>query len=121
MPKYHTFDDVFAAIEYADVILSNDGESKKIAIDTRASNGDTPLHVVGWWSDAEAAKLLVEAGADVNAIGDMSVTPLGVAVRQRNVTMIELLLAAGADPDHVDEFGIEALPDNLRGINLRTL
>ncbi len=47
----------------------------------------------------------IEAGADVNAVGDMSKTPLHIALKQRNLTATEALLKAGADSSHVSQFG----------------
>jgi ankyrin repeat protein len=68
-------------------------------------DGDTPLHVMLWRDDTAAALALIEAGAKVNARGDMSETPLHIAVRQKNERAVDALLKAGADPDAVSEFG----------------
>ena len=66
--------------------------------------GDTPLHVLAWRGNDYGIKLLIEAGADVNAVGDMGETPLHVAVRQGSAKAVEALLEAGADPNVVSEF-----------------
>ncbi len=58
-----------------------------------------------WRDDTAAALALIEAGAKVNARGDMSETPLHIAVRQKNERAVDALLKAGADPDAVSEFG----------------
>ena len=58
-----------------------------------------------WRRDYEAVKLLIDAGAYVNAKGDMGETPLHVAVSQKDERIIELLLHAGADPNIECEFG----------------
>lgn len=68
-------------------------------------DGDTPLHVLLWRNDTGAALALIEAGAKVNAAGDMSETPLHIAVRHQNLRVVEALLQAGADPDAISEFG----------------
>jgi ankyrin repeat protein len=47
----------------------------------------------------EAAKLLIERGADVNALSTFGVGPLGPAVGKRNVELIKLLLDHGANPN----------------------
>ncbi len=78
---------------------------RRVAIDSRGSDGDTPLHVVLWRKDFGGAKDLIEAGADPNAIGDMGETPLHVAIRQEDPDIIDSLLAAGANPDIRSEFG----------------
>jgi ankyrin repeat protein len=76
-----------------------------VALNTTDCNGDTPLHVMLWREDREAALMLIAAGADVNAVGDMSETPLHVAVRWGDAGAIEALLKAGANPEAVSEFG----------------
>jgi ankyrin repeat protein len=45
----------------------------------------------------------LEAGADVNAKGDMSCTPLYFAVMTNHVQVAEALLERGADPDAKSE------------------
>lgn len=67
--------------------------------------GDTPLHVFLWRKDDSAAQLLIQAGANVNAVGDMSETPIFVAVRNASIDTLVLLIQAGAKLDVVSEFG----------------
>jgi uncharacterized protein len=86
------------------VMFPEDDVPREIRLDTRASDGDTPLHVFAWRKDLAAAQMLIEAGADPNAIGDMGETPLHVSVRQDMPELAEALLAAGASPDIVSEF-----------------
>src|SRR5262249_27325601 len=76
-----------------------------VTLDSRDSAGDTPLHLMIWPDDRLAVRGLLEAGAQIDAIGDMSQTPLHVAVMRGNEFLAELLLAAGADPDIRSEFG----------------
>ena len=71
-------------------------------------DGDTALHVLIWRSDTSGALLLIENGANVNAIGDMGETPLHVAIRKDNRALIRALMAAGAETDIVSEFGSTA-------------
>lgn len=50
-------------------------------------------------------RLLLSAGAEVNAVGDMGETPLHIAVRRGQPRVVELLLAYGADINVGSEFG----------------
>ncbi len=76
-----------------------------VALDSCDAVGDTPLHVMLWRDNTYAILSFIEAGADVNAVGDMSETPLHVAVRKQNATVIEAMLNAGASTSAVSEFG----------------
>jgi len=98
-----TLEQALASIAF--VMFPGDDAPREIRLDTKASDGDTPLHVFAWRRDQAAARLLIAAGADPNAIGDMGETPLHVAVRQGMPELAEALLAAGASQDIVSEFG----------------
>lgn len=89
----------------SDSLFPADLGRRRVAIDSRGCDGDTPLHVVLWRKDFGGAKDLIEAGADPNAVGDMGETPLHVAIRQQIPDIIDSLLAAGANPDIRSEFG----------------
>jgi uncharacterized protein len=88
--------------------------AERVGIMTRDSSGDTPLHAALWARDDEAARALVDAGADVNAVGDMSETPLHVAVAQSNAKLAKCLVEHGASWDIVSEFGASARDRALR-------
>lgn len=66
-------------------------------------NHDTPLHVAVDINDANAIKMLIDAGADVNAKAKNGDTPLIRALREDNTGMAELILAKGADIGETDE------------------
>jgi ankyrin repeat protein len=61
--------------------------------------GETALHCAVFWDRYDIARLLIEAGADVNALTDKKSTPLHAAVRLSNVNVARLLLEKGAKPD----------------------
>jgi ankyrin repeat protein len=64
-------------------------------------DGFGPLHLAIFGGQDEAVRLLVERGADLEAVSTASfaqVTPLGTAAFVRAVPLARLLLEAGADP-----------------------
>jgi ankyrin repeat protein len=52
---------------------------------------------------------IINAGVDINAIGDMGETPLHVAIHQEDLNLIGLLLRNGARTDIRSEFGETAI------------
>ncbi len=52
--------------------------------------------------------MLIENGANVDAVGDMGETPLHVAIRKENLSVVRALIKAGANTDIVSEFGVSA-------------
>jgi ankyrin repeat protein len=69
-----------------------------------SEDGFTPLHLAAYAEQAEAARLLIDAGADVNAFSTApiaQVTPLGTAAFVGSAPLARLLLDAGSDPDLV--------------------
>ena len=84
--------------------------------------GDTSLHASAAGYRVEIAKLLLAAGADVNAAGKhRQATPLHYAAdggpernARRQVAMIRLLLAAGADIQAQDKNGATPLHRAVR-------
>jgi hypothetical protein len=73
----------------------------------RNDYGRTALHYVAErGSSPDDARLLLEAGADVNARDPFGYTPLHDSVLGDNAELIQLLLAAGADPTDRVERGI---------------
>ena len=65
----------------------------------RAGDGATALHWAAYTDDLSTAELLMGAGATVNAVNDLGVTPLWVACTNASTSMARTLLTAGADPN----------------------
>jgi ankyrin repeat protein len=60
----------------------------------------TLLHEIVWEGDVRKARLLIEHGADIDAVDEeFRSTPLGIAARWGRRDMAKLLLDCGADPN----------------------
>ncbi len=101
--KRETLEEMLASC--SDTLFPADLGAAPVTLDSRDVDGDTPLHVMLWRNNTYAVLQFIEAGADVNAVGDMSETPLHIALKQRNLAATEALLKAGADSSRVSEFG----------------
>ena len=91
------------------------GGTKIVSLDQRNDLGDTPLHTVCSWGDVDAVKVLVAAGADVNAVGDGGATPLVNAIIGGNPNVVEFLLSQGADR-RVKVFGTTTLVEYAKNV-----
>ncbi|RUS76171.1 hypothetical protein EGW08_016083 [Elysia chlorotica] len=69
----------------------------------------TPLHYAARYNHLNVVKLLVEAGADVQAIGEDAVTPLHHAARYRR----EKAKKRDASNDHLDELRLDLPEEEL--------
>lgn len=78
--------------------------NRVIDIETRDCDGDTALHVCVRRKDHEAVRLLLNAGADPNGVGDMGLTPLHIAVQSGSADIAGLLLRHGARSNIRSEF-----------------
>jgi ankyrin repeat protein len=69
-------------------------------VHARAADGFQPLHFAAFFAHPGAARILVEAGADVNAVAEnpMRVQPLHSATAGSCKEIVALLLDRGADP-----------------------
>jgi ankyrin repeat protein len=103
--------DVFAAVRAANPPLEPFdrimvGESDGLpAPDAWTPDGFTALHIAAFAKNVEAARALLEAGADPNVYATASfarVTPLGTCAFAGADDVAELLLAHGADPTLVE-------------------
>lgn len=67
-----------------------------------AEDGFTPLHLAAFFRHPDAARLLVERGAPIDAVArndEIAVTPLQSAVTAAQEETVALLLERGADPN----------------------
>ena len=66
------------------------------------NRGATPLHWAAFTGYKEISELLIENGADVNAIDDDGISPLLIAAARGNKEIAELLITQGADVNAKD-------------------
>ncbi|MBN2072161.1 MAG: ankyrin repeat domain-containing protein [Candidatus Krumholzibacteriota bacterium] len=97
--------DIHAAIEAGDAarvkeILRNVPE----AVNERADNTfrELPIHFAATVGNIEIARILLDAGADVDAGDSDNSTALGIAAMRKHHEMVRFLLEQGADVNHRD-------------------
>lgn len=73
--------------------------------------GDYPLHKVAIWGDIEAAAVLLDHGADIDALGEDGDTALHRAVVGGHEEMIRFLVARGADTSIRNRYGNVAIEE----------
>lgn len=84
------------------------------AASDRGAYDDYPLHKVAIWGEVEAAKILLEHGAVIDARGEDDDTPLHRAVAGGHPEMVRFLLSRGADPNLKNRYGDSPLDDANR-------
>jgi len=91
---YKSVDDILEAV-WSVVEFSNYTERPKI--NDFGFLGNSPLGVVIVWGDLDAVKLLVQAGADINAVQEFGDTPLHAAIEGGKFDIARYLIKLGAD------------------------
>ncbi|WP_341816186.1 ankyrin repeat domain-containing protein [Wolbachia endosymbiont (group B) of Elophila nymphaeata] len=88
------------------ILLSTADETQKDEDWEHDYQGCTPLHVAVFNGQLEVAKILVNCGADVNAMStDWQETPLHMAVQSGKLNVIKFLVEKGADVNAKEERG----------------
>jgi ankyrin repeat protein len=97
--------DVFAAaaLGRGDVVEAEIVKDSK-AIDNRAYDGWTALHLAAFFGRTPVVKLLIERGANLLALSTNSIghTPLHIAAEGGYIPIVEALLQRNANPHAVD-------------------
>lgn len=77
-----------------------------------SEDGFTALHLAAFFGEEEAAKILLERGAEVNVVArheSIHVTPLHSAASASHQAIVKLLLEHGADPNAAQDGGFTPL------------
>jgi ankyrin repeat protein len=98
---------LFEAAALGDVAVVRRKLTEGWEIEDRGGDGFAPLHLAAHFGQLEVARLLLERGADRNAVAanDSRVTPLHSAVSARHRDLAGLLLALGASANAVQKGG----------------
>lgn len=104
-------DDVFGdLIDYQEIKGDPYSGENALTVNSQLfADEDRPLHRVVWRGNARCVRLLLEAGADPNAKGDLGYSPLYYAVDSGNLEIARMLLEAGARIDEINEDGYSDL------------
>jgi len=93
-----------------------EGELKKIIPYTIES--DTALTLAIKLGQISLSEMLIDNGANVNALLSVGYTPLMVAIRAKDIAIIELLLKSGANPDLTGKYQDTPLCTAIESHNL---
>jgi ankyrin repeat protein len=80
-------------------------------VDAIADDGFHPLHLAAYFGKVDAARVLLAAGADPNAVAQNAsrVRPIHSAASSQHLHIMRILLETGADPDAQQQGGWTAL------------
>ena len=116
--------DIFeaAALGKSDRLLALIKEDRTLA-NARSSDGFTPLHLACFFAQEAAAHLLLQNGAQPDAVAGnaMKVMPLHSAAAGRSVAIVRDLLEHGAPPNARQESGWTALHEAAQSGNKEML
>ena len=79
---------------------------KDVGPNTRGQKGETPLHWMATLGDAQAIRLLVDAGAVVDAADRNGNTPLHESCASRQVAAAKMLMRLGANRELKNHDGL---------------
>jgi ankyrin repeat protein len=104
--------DVFEASAAGDIVAVRERiEAEPASVQAYAADGFTPLHLAAFFGHEEVARVLLDAGARIDAVthNEMENMPLHAAAAGRHLDVCALLLERGAPVDAQQEGGFTAL------------
>ena len=94
--------------------LSNATFQFKDVYATHPQKGRTALHLAILYNRPHCIRILVQSGADMEAIDEDAVTPISMAARIKDCTSIEILDTLGARTGHLDSLKKLTIQDCYR-------
>ena len=73
--------------------------------------GTSPLHLACKLNYFDVARILLQYGADPNAVSEIDDTPLHCSIANGNASLVDMLIESGADPTYTTDLG-ETMLDN---------
>lgn len=95
------YSDLFKAVVERDLVALNKHISTAKDIDKRDDHGRTALHVAAYTANHEAMRLLVEAGADPNALEHDRYDIVTIAAVANDIETLRLSLDLGGNPGNI--------------------
>lgn len=91
----------FEACIVGDVATLRAALNRGQSVNLRSPDGFTPMGLAAFFRQQEIVRMLADAGADINAksTNTQQVGPLHAAVARSDLSIIQLLLLRGADPN----------------------
>lgn len=71
-------------------------ETLELSLEARSMDGETILHKAIFNRNLSDVRILIDAGASIEAVGDMGYTPLHEAVEFGNEEIVRVVIKAGA-------------------------
>lgn len=93
------------------------------SIEQKGIFGNTPLIVAAGWGNADAVRLLLDAGANINAMGEDHDTALHRAVAVEALDVVQILIDRGASIEMADADGYtpQDFAEDARDLRIREL
>jgi ankyrin repeat protein len=94
-----------AASDVADAVMQRNSARleqllhAKADVNAAQADGSTALHWAAYYSDDDAAEVLLKHGANTSAVTDTGMTPLALACEAGDADIVRLLLKHHADPN----------------------
>src|SRR5690606_16401499 len=108
-PAAHADQNLADAAEQGDLATIERLVQNGTKVDSRLLDGTTALHWAVLRDQVDAARMLLDHGADPAAVNRNGMTPLYLAAQNGNAAMVALLLDAGASPNAVATTGESTL------------